>query len=88
MRREAGELVWRIKLAAAAAFMGGWLGFWGWVWWLADGAYDTSGWSLESWLRWSFALAHTEYASELFIAAAGGAGVLVAPFIYLFFRKG
>lgn len=88
MRREAGELAWRIKLTAAAAFMGGWVGFWGWVWWLASGTYDTASWPLMGWLRWSFALARTEYASELLIAAAAGAGVFVAPFIYLFFKRG
>lgn len=88
MRREAGEIAWRIKLTVAAAFVGGWLGLWGWIYWLASGSYDTTGWSLISWLRWAFALLRTEYASELFIAAAIGAGVFVAPFCYLFFRKG
>lgn len=91
MKREVGELAWRIKLTVAAAFMGAWLGFWGWVWWLAEQSGGSGGWAAREWVLWAWSLlagpAGQFARGELLIAAAVGAALLVAPLVYLFFRK-
>lgn len=84
MRRSAGEVVWRVKLIVGLAALGGLVGGLLRAAWLA--AWPD--WIIPQWARWvGWLLTTSGWASDLALYAAIGAGVFVAPFIYLFFFK-
>lgn len=88
MRREAGELRWRVKLVVALAAAGGWLGAWAWAAWLAHDSGGWEGWTLASWLAWAWALIQRGFGVELALAALAGAVLFAVSALYFMFRSG